>query len=196
MTASPSFAIASEGKVALLERLARLAIQYQPGWWNGRHAGLKILWPLRLCGFKSRSGYWKRVRVRVRASKLERTLSLFFLTLALTLTLFFPFSESNREHSHLIFLKTRTHTRTFWQRVATFFLKKMVFLPELQPEIIIFIQIATSCNISGGSPTLGLPSEYKSWKGKFVVVNQWVYPLIEQVPFLPSPSYPDNPEMW
>jgi putative endonuclease len=28
-----------------------------PGWWNGRHAGLKILWPLRLCGFKSRSGY-------------------------------------------------------------------------------------------------------------------------------------------
>ena len=22
-------------------------------WWNGRHEGLKILWPLRLCGFKS-----------------------------------------------------------------------------------------------------------------------------------------------
>ena len=31
-----------------------------PGWWNGRHEGLKILWPLRLCGFKSRSGYRKR----------------------------------------------------------------------------------------------------------------------------------------
>ena len=28
-------------------------------WWNGRHEGLKILWPLRLCGFKSRSGYEK-----------------------------------------------------------------------------------------------------------------------------------------
>ena len=28
-----------------------------PGWWNGRHTGLKILRPLRLCGFKSRSGY-------------------------------------------------------------------------------------------------------------------------------------------
>ncbi len=27
------------------------------GWWNGRHEGLKILWPLRLCGFKSRSEY-------------------------------------------------------------------------------------------------------------------------------------------
>ncbi len=23
-------------------------------WWNGRHEGLKILWPLRLCGFESR----------------------------------------------------------------------------------------------------------------------------------------------
>ena len=28
-----------------------------PGWWNGRHAGLKILWPSRLCGFESRPGY-------------------------------------------------------------------------------------------------------------------------------------------
>ncbi len=26
-------------------------------WWNGRHEGLKILWPLRLCGFKSRFEY-------------------------------------------------------------------------------------------------------------------------------------------
>ena len=23
-------------------------------WWNGRHEGLKIPWPLRLCGFESR----------------------------------------------------------------------------------------------------------------------------------------------
>ena len=28
-------------------------------WWNGRHEGLKILWPLRLCGFKSRFEYSK-----------------------------------------------------------------------------------------------------------------------------------------
>ena len=26
-------------------------------WWNGRHEGLKILWPLRLCGFESRFEY-------------------------------------------------------------------------------------------------------------------------------------------
>ena len=31
-----------------------------PGWWNGRHEGLKILWLLQLCGFKSRSGYERR----------------------------------------------------------------------------------------------------------------------------------------
>ena len=30
----------------------------RPGGGIGRHAGLKILWPLRLCGFKSRSGYF------------------------------------------------------------------------------------------------------------------------------------------
>ena len=35
-----------------------------PGWWNGRHAGLKILWPSRLCGFESRPGYSKTVRYR------------------------------------------------------------------------------------------------------------------------------------
>jgi hypothetical protein len=34
-------------------------IQGALGWWNGRHARLKILWPLRLCGFKSRSEYCK-----------------------------------------------------------------------------------------------------------------------------------------
>ena len=28
-------------------------------WWNGRHEGLKILWPLRLCGFESRFEYQK-----------------------------------------------------------------------------------------------------------------------------------------
>ena len=26
-------------------------------WWNGRHEGLKIPWPLRLCGFESRFEY-------------------------------------------------------------------------------------------------------------------------------------------
>ena len=31
-------------------------------WWNGRHEGLKILWPLRLCGFKSRFEYERLVR--------------------------------------------------------------------------------------------------------------------------------------
>ena len=33
------------------------------GWWNGRHEGLKILWPLRLCGFKSRSEYSQSLTV-------------------------------------------------------------------------------------------------------------------------------------
>ena len=28
-----------------------------PEWWNGRHEGLKIPWPLRLCGFESRFGH-------------------------------------------------------------------------------------------------------------------------------------------
>ncbi len=28
-----------------------------PGGGTGRHAGLKILWPMRPCGFKSRPGY-------------------------------------------------------------------------------------------------------------------------------------------
>ena len=27
-------------------------------WWNGRHEGLKILWPLRLCGFESHFDYF------------------------------------------------------------------------------------------------------------------------------------------
>ena len=31
-------------------------------WWNGRHEGLKILWPLRLCGFKSRFEYERLAR--------------------------------------------------------------------------------------------------------------------------------------
>jgi len=34
---------------------------------------------------------------------------------------------------------------------CNFFLKKMSFLSELQPEIIIFIEIVTSFNIPGGS---------------------------------------------
>ena len=28
-----------------------------PEWWNGRHEGLKIPWPLRLCGFESHFGH-------------------------------------------------------------------------------------------------------------------------------------------
>ncbi len=28
-----------------------------PGWWNGRHEGLKIPWLLQPCGFKSRFGH-------------------------------------------------------------------------------------------------------------------------------------------
>jgi hypothetical protein len=60
----------------------------------------------------------------------------------------------------------------FKGRVATLFLKKMSFLSELQPEIIIFIEIATSCNIPGGSPALGSPFAYKPYNVMFVVVNQ------------------------
>ena len=42
----------------LLHRLPRQRAHNKLlGWWNGRHEGLKILWPLRLCGFKSRSEY-------------------------------------------------------------------------------------------------------------------------------------------
>ncbi len=32
-------------------------------WWNGRHEGLKILWPLRLCGFESRFEYREPRRI-------------------------------------------------------------------------------------------------------------------------------------
>ena len=31
-----------------------------PWWWNGRHEGLKIPWPFRLCGFESRLGHRKQ----------------------------------------------------------------------------------------------------------------------------------------
>jgi hypothetical protein len=37
------------------------------------------------------------------------------------------------------------------KKVATLFLKKLIFLAELQPGIIFFIGILTSCNIPGGS---------------------------------------------
>ena len=50
-------------------------------------------------------------------------------------------------------------TVIFRERNATFLLKNMSFLAELQPEIDLCIGIQTSCNIPGGSPTLGLPSE-------------------------------------
>jgi len=45
-------------------------------------------------------------------------------------------------------------TLIFRGRVATFLLKNMSFLAELQPEIDLCIGIQTSCNIPGGSPTL------------------------------------------
>gem|GEM_PF-1011984 len=38
-------------------RSLKKSFTFLPGWWNGRHEGLKILWPQRLCGFKSRFGY-------------------------------------------------------------------------------------------------------------------------------------------
>jgi len=42
------------------------------------------------------------------------------------------------------------------------FFEENDFLAELQPEIILFTGIPTSCNIPGGSPSLVLPSESKS----------------------------------
>ena len=33
-----------------------------PKWWNGRHEGLKIPWPLRLCGFESHFRYQEQRR--------------------------------------------------------------------------------------------------------------------------------------
>ena len=47
-----NFAEQSEGGRQLLLHLTRLV-----EWWNGRHEGLKILWPLRLCGFESHFDY-------------------------------------------------------------------------------------------------------------------------------------------
>ena len=34
-------------------------------WWNGRHEGLKIPWPLRLCGFESRFEHRKRIAGKI-----------------------------------------------------------------------------------------------------------------------------------
>jgi hypothetical protein len=50
----------------------------------------------------------------------------------------------------------------FRERVATFILKKMSFLPELQPGRILLIGIPTSFSIPGGFLTLILSSEWKS----------------------------------
>ena len=41
-----------------------------PGWWNGRHEGLKIPCPKRACGFESRSRYISRGRVEVKLTGL------------------------------------------------------------------------------------------------------------------------------
>src|SRR5659263_121135 len=43
------------------ESESRFPLIVMPRWWNGRHVGLKIQWPLRSCGFKSRPGYYKTV---------------------------------------------------------------------------------------------------------------------------------------
>ena len=37
--------------------LLSLSRRKLPEWWNGRHEGLKIPWPLRLCGFESHFRY-------------------------------------------------------------------------------------------------------------------------------------------
>ena len=34
-------------------------------WWNGRHEGLKIPWPLRLCGFESRFEHEKELSAKI-----------------------------------------------------------------------------------------------------------------------------------
>ena len=39
------------------ESESRFPLIVMPRWWNGRHVGLKIQWPLWPCGFKSRPGY-------------------------------------------------------------------------------------------------------------------------------------------
>ena len=46
-------------------------------WWNGRHEGLKILWPLRLCGFESHFEYIGRGCVMTNATSLFYRLSNF-----------------------------------------------------------------------------------------------------------------------
>ena len=45
-------------------------------WWNGRHEGLKILWPLRLCGFKSRLEYKP---IKLKPCKLVYKVFFFFI---------------------------------------------------------------------------------------------------------------------
>ena len=44
-------------RVASASLVVRSFFERMLEWWNGRHEGLKILWPLRLCGFKSRFEY-------------------------------------------------------------------------------------------------------------------------------------------
>ena len=50
-----------QGRGREFESRFSLQIKFLPGWWNGRHVGLKIQWPLWLWGFKSPSGYIARI---------------------------------------------------------------------------------------------------------------------------------------
>ena len=52
-------------KMRILAGLYRLFNQplKGPGGGTGRHAGLKILWPLRPCGFDSRPGYFESMKI-------------------------------------------------------------------------------------------------------------------------------------
>ena len=44
--------------------LLSLSRRKLPEWWNGRHEGLKIPWPLRLCGFESHFRYPRGRKMR------------------------------------------------------------------------------------------------------------------------------------
>jgi hypothetical protein len=61
--------------------LSPLINVYCPGGETGRHAGLKILWPLRPCRFDSGSGYFSIKNARVFFTRMR-----FFYTHALFIT--------------------------------------------------------------------------------------------------------------
>lgn len=55
----------------ILPRRPRLGCRKAAEWWNGRHEGLKIPWPLRLCGFESHFGYRSACRLPVHLGSLH-----------------------------------------------------------------------------------------------------------------------------